>query len=92
MHGCPERHKAEDINKAFEKLLKSFQFEEGPMMLLAEILKKKYAEQNRSNRAEVDAIKREFDRLDQRSKNARALMLDGDITAEDYRIMKKEID
>ncbi len=92
MHGCPERHKAEDINHAFEKLLKSFEFEEGPMMLLSEILKKKYADQNRSNKAEIDAIKREIDRLDQRSKNARALMLDGDITAEDYKIMKKEID
>ena len=62
------------------------------MMLLSEILKKKYADQNRSNKVEIDAIKREIDRLDQRSKNARALMLDGDITAEDYRIMKKEID
>jgi site-specific DNA recombinase len=92
LKGCPERHKAEDINHAFEKLLKSFGFEEGPLNLLAEILKKKYADQNRSNRAEIDAIKREIDRLDQRAKNARALMLDGEITSEEYRTMKNEIE
>ncbi len=92
LKGCPERHKAEDVNQAFEKLLKSFGFEEGPLILLAEILKKKYADQNRCNRAEIDAIKREIDRLDQRSKNARALMLDGEITSEEYRTMKNEID
>jgi site-specific DNA recombinase len=92
IYGCPERHKAEEINHAFEELLKSFGFEKGPLNLLAEILKKKYLDQNRSNRAEIDAIKKEIDRLDHRAKNARALMLDGEITSEEYRTMKNEID
>jgi hypothetical protein len=90
--GCNERHKAEDVNKAFEKLLNSFGFDEGPLKLLAEIMKKKYAEQNRSNKAEMDAIQREIERLNQRNINARSLMLDGEITPEEYRTMKKEND
>jgi hypothetical protein len=31
-------------NYAYEKLLKYFEFDEGPIILLAEILKKKYSE------------------------------------------------
>jgi site-specific DNA recombinase len=92
LKGCTERHKAEEVNKAFEKLLKSFGFEEGSMILLAEILKKKYAEKNRSNKAETEAIKREIGRLELRAKNARMLTLDGEFTAEEYRTMKIELD
>ncbi len=92
LKGCTERHRAQDVNIAFEKLLQKLNFQEGPLLLLAEILKKKYKEQNRSNRAEADAIRRELDKQEQRAQNARALMLDGDISADDYKTMKNEIE
>jgi site-specific DNA recombinase len=92
LKGCTERHRAQDVNKAFEVLLKKLDFQEGPLLLLAEILKKKYKEQNRSNKAEADAIRREIEKQEQRAQNARILMLDGDISAEDYKIMKHEIE
>ena len=92
LKGCTERHRAEDVHKAFEDLLKKFGFEEGPLLLLAEILKKKYKEQNRSNKAESEAISREIEKQEQRLRNARSLMLDGEISSEEYKSMKKEIE
>jgi site-specific DNA recombinase len=60
--------------------------------LFAEILKDKLKKQNVSNQSEIDAINRELVKLNQRLSNARVLMLDGEISATEYKEIKIEIE
>ena len=92
LKGCKERHKADEINQSFENLLKAITPDDGAVMLLTELIKKKYKDQNRAVRAEAEAIAREITKQELRLQNARMLMLDGDITSDDFRMMKTEIE
>lgn len=88
---CPERHKAEIINESFEKLLGDISFRSNRLKLLSEIIKEKISENNKINNVEIDRINRENQKLKNRLLNARTLMLDGEISADEYKEIKVDI-
>ena len=90
--GCKERQKVEVVHQSLEELLHVLSPKEEPMNLLVALIKAKYKEQNQNSRAEAAAILREIGRQEQRLSNARDLMLDGDISSDDFKSMKAEID
>ncbi|MGM2842341.1 hypothetical protein, partial [Bacillus cereus group sp. Bce002] len=56
------------------------------------ILKQSLKENNTSVKTDMQDITKNIEKQKQRLQNARALMLDGEITPDDYREMKSEIE
>ncbi len=90
--GCKERHKADDINESFVEMLKDFNASPNKMMLYAAVLKDKLKQTNNSGKEELEKLYKEIAKQTQRLKNARELMLDGEISADEYKEMKYEIE
>ena len=91
-NGCKERQKAEVLNKSFADLMGALKLNTPTAKLYGEVLKKMLHGNNENQKTELSKITSETDRQNQRLKNARALMLDGEISAGDYKEMKIEID
>ena len=90
--GCKERQKAVDVNEAFVKLLKDFKAAPAKMILSATVLKDRLKNTNNTGKAELEKIYKEVVKQNQRQKNAKDLMLDGEISASEYKEMKFEIE
>ena len=90
--GCKERQRANDVNEAFVKMLKSFKANPTNMVLCATIFKDKLKQTNNIGKAELEKVYKEVVRQNQRQKNAKDLMLDGEISATEYKEMKFEIE
>jgi site-specific DNA recombinase len=90
--GCKERQRASDVNEAFVKLLKGFKANPANMVLCSTILKDRLKQTNNTGKAELEKIYKDVVKQNQRQKNAKDLMLDGEITATEYKEMKFEIE
>ena len=90
--GCRERTKASETNNEFLEVLNSFKINPEAIELYGTILKQSLKENNTSAKADMQDITKNIEKQKQRLQNARALMLDGDITPDDYREMKCEIE
>lgn len=91
-NGCKERQKAQEANEAFLKYLHSFKANPEVLELYGNILKQSLKENNNSVKLEMLDVTKSIEKQKQRLQNARALMLDGEITPDDYRGMKNEIE
>jgi site-specific DNA recombinase len=91
LRGCNERQKAEFVNESFEKMLISLKTNENTMKLYAKILKEKLKENNSDERKEQEKRGNEIVKQNQRLKNAKDLMLDGEISSFEYKEMRIEI-
>ena len=90
--GCKERQKAEDMNKAFIKYLIKFKSNAQSSLLTAEVLKSRLKDQNNEGKQELEKLQKEIAKQKQRLKNGKDLMLDGEISASEYKEMKYEIE
>ena len=90
--GCKERKKANEVNDEFLSVLHSFRVNPETVELYGNILKQSLNENNKTVKADILDINKGIDKQKQRLQNARALMLDGDITPDDYRAMKGDIE
>lgn len=88
--GCKERRGANDINGIFLKILQSFRFNEGTIYSSGELLKKELKESTKHNKGDIVKINSEIEKLQSRLKNARVLMLDGELSSYDYKEIKIE--
>lgn len=91
-NGCKERQKASEANHEFLNLLNSFKANNEAIELYGNILKQSLKENNHSVKENLQIITKDIDKQKQRMQNARALMLDGEITSDDYRGMKGDIE
>jgi site-specific DNA recombinase len=91
-NGCKERHKASEINHEFLNVLQSFKANPETLELYGNIVKQSLKENNHSVKEDLHNITKDVEKQKQRMQNARALMLDGEITTEDYRAMKHDIE
>ncbi len=89
---CKERQKAKVVNDGFITMLSDFKAKPKAMNLYAQILKNKLKQDNTTNKTALVKIMKEIEKQKQRLKNAKALMLDGEIMASEYKEMKIEID
>lgn len=90
--GCKERQKAELVNKAFEKLLVTIKPKPNALKLFSATIKLKLKDNNTSGKAEMDAVNREIAKQKQRIANARSLMLDGEMPANEFKETRIEIE
>lgn len=91
-NGCKERQKAGEINQQFGNLLSSLKVNTESIQLYGEVLKNILNQTNVANRLQVQELNKEAAKQAQRLKNARALMLDGEIKPDEYKEMKVEIE
>ncbi|MBI1838679.1 MAG: recombinase family protein [Flavobacteriia bacterium] len=87
-HQCRERFKTESANVAFEKLLESFKFKEEVIDGYAEILIIELKAQQKNGNTRVIQIEKEISQFKERISKALQLMLDGDISPDDYKTIK----
>ena len=90
--GCKERQRAETLNNSFAELIGSLKLNSQSLELHKIALKQILSGNDKSQKDELCKFVIEIERQNQRLKNARALMLDGEITATEYKEMKIEIE
>ncbi|MCX6182129.1 MAG: recombinase family protein [Bacteroidetes bacterium] len=91
--GCNERFKASLINAKFESvLLSEVKANHQSIKLFGEILKNGFKNRNSTVRVELEKMQKEIGKQKQRLKNAKDMVLDGEITSSDYKEMKYEIE
>ena len=91
-NGCKERQKANEVNKEFLNVLHSFKANPQALELYGNIIKQSLKENNSSVKLDLSTNTKDIEKQKQRLLNARVLMLDGEITTEDYRGMKGDIE
>ncbi len=91
-NGCNERHKAQEVNQKFLNLLQGLKTNPEAIELYGTIIKQSLKENNLSVKTDLEDIAKDIDKQKQRLQNARALTLDGEITPDDYKGMKSDIE
>jgi site-specific DNA recombinase len=88
--GCKERYKASLVNEEFEKLIETVTVNDLNINLFSAILKKGLKDRNSAVRTDLEEIQKNIVKQKQRLKNAKEMVLDGEITSADYKEMKYE--
>jgi site-specific DNA recombinase len=90
--GCKERKKAELVNSTFIDLLETIQPIPSAVNLFKKIVSDKVKKNNSEGKENIEKINKEIDKQRQRIANARAMMLDGEISSTDFKMMRIEIE
>ncbi len=90
--GCKERQKAEVVNDAFVNLLKTIKAKPNTLKLFSTLVKTKLKKDNDNGKVELDSVNKQIAKQRQRIANAKTLMLDGEITANEFKEMRIEIE
>lgn len=90
--GCKERQRAVDANNEFVKFLNKLNNSENSIKLYSKVLKDTFKHNHQTDKTELLKLTNEIDRQKQRLKNAKDLMLDGEITSADFKEMRYEIE
>ena len=90
--GCKERQKASIINNAFLELLHTIQFKPETLKLFSAIVKDNLKKNNQDGKAEIDSVHKEILKQKQRLENAKSIMLDGEISAIEFKEMRYVIE
>ena len=80
------------MNEEFEKLLDTIPSNKASAELFSAILKDGFKSRNSSVKGDLYTLDQDIAKQKQRLKNGREMVLDGDITAADYKIMKVTIE
>ena len=90
--GCKERKNAEEVNNEFLKVLHAFKAANGVIDLYGDIMQQLFKENDRTINVQLSEVSKEIEKQEQRIKNNRMLMLDGEIKPEEYRENKVDIE
>ncbi len=90
--GCKERQKADLVNDTFMDVLRIFKIDSGAGQIYALKLKELLHGNNKKGKEQLIEIAKEIEKQTQRLKNARALMLDGEISSGEYKEMRIDIE
>ncbi len=88
--GCKVRIKASEVNKAFVIRLEKLVAKKDSTMLYHTLLRRKLEIQKTKKGDNIAPLKAEIDKCKERIDNARQLMLDKEIEAQDYREIKED--
>ncbi len=87
--GCRERHKINGIHDSFSDRLNEIVFETGTEELYNRIIKDVFGNKSAGKSASKTQIQTEIQKNRDRINNAQQMMLDGDLSTEEYREIKK---
>jgi DNA invertase Pin-like site-specific DNA recombinase/flagellin-specific chaperone FliS len=89
---CNFRHNATDLNKQIVGEIGRYVRPIPKLKLYKEVILNRYNEKTRAQKGSIQQIKLQLQEENKRLSKARELLLCGDIEADDYRIMKSEIE
>ena len=89
--GCNERFRAEEANKSFLEYLKMIKPNAMTLDMNYDVLLDNFNTKSKNDRNELMKIDEEIGRNNQRLQNAQHLMLDAEITSNDYKEIKAKI-
>ena len=90
--GCDFRHSAIDLNEKIVDKIGEYVRPIPKLKLYKEVIVNRYNEKTKAQKGDIKQIKLQLQEENKRLSKARELLLCGDIEAEDYRIMKSEIE
>ncbi|MDD4226069.1 MAG: recombinase family protein [Mariniphaga sp.] len=90
--GCDFRHSATDLNKKIVDKIGEYVRPIPKLKLYKEVIVNRFNEKTKAQKGDIQQIKLQLQEENKRLSKARELLLCGDIEAEDYRIMKSEIE
>ena len=90
--GCNFRHSAIDLNKKIVDKISEYVRPIPKLKLYKEVIVNRYNEKTKAQKGDIQQITLQLQEENKRLSKARELLLCGDIEAEDYRIMKSEIE
>jgi site-specific DNA recombinase len=88
--GCGERKKAEEINDLFSSILDYLKIDTNGLELSSRVLDQLLHANKKGNSEKLSELSKAIEKQNLRLKNARTLMLDGEITSNDYKELKYE--
>ena len=88
---CKERYRADAAHEAFIALLKSITVKSEVLELYGAIMKQYFKEQGTDRTKETKALQAQIDKLKLRIKNAQILMLDGELTAAEFKEIRASL-
>lgn len=91
MHGCKERQPVKKVNDALLDLLKEFEFKPKRLELLSAIVKDTVAKDKKESKQQLELIHKRINKQNMRASNAKGMMLDGEISADEYKAIKIDI-
>ncbi len=89
---CKERQRAEVVNENFVNWLEDFRAKPNAMHTYAMVLKHKLKEGITFDKTELEKLGKDIEKQKLRLKNAKDLMLDGELSASEYKEMKAEVE
>ena len=90
--GCKETQNADLVNNSFLELLNTIKVKPNTLKLFSAIVRDKLKSNNANGILETEAINRAISKQKQRISNSKLLMLDGEITPNEYKEMRIEIE
>jgi site-specific DNA recombinase len=87
---CGERKKAEEINELFAEILDYLKIDLNGLELSSRVLNQLLHANKKGNQEQLSILSKDIEKQNQRLKNARVLMLDGEISPKDYKVLKSE--
>ncbi|MBX7204113.1 MAG: recombinase family protein [Bacteroidia bacterium] len=92
LDGCKERIKAEEVNSSFEEIMMDIHFPAGVKSLFKKIVKEKLSARFSDTNTDRAQTEKKMEKLQQRKRNAQALLLDGEISPNEYKEMNESIE
>jgi site-specific DNA recombinase len=87
--GCPERHRASDINDAVVKFLEEIQSNSNVLDLYYKVMKDIFRDNQKENDSAVRKIDSDIAKNQERINQAQTLMLDGNLDSTEYRAINE---
>ena len=87
---CGIRYKAELANGLFLEELKKYIADPAIVILYKEIIRSEFDKHSKAGREDISQVNKQITAANERIRNARELLLCGDIDAADYKTIKKE--
>lgn len=91
-NGCKERNKADIVNEVFATFLSEIKISQGVKAVFKRILREQLDGKFSGHEKENIRIQKDIEKNQQRLINARTLMLDGEISADEYKEIRSGID
>ena len=89
---CKQRHRIKDVHNSVEELMSQISISAQTLTLYKKILEKIFDRDDHLKKDEIQKLRTEIERQEQRKSNLQDRFMDGDITPQDYQDMKGKVD
>ncbi len=89
---CKQRHRINDVHESIEGVLSQISFTAQSINLYRKVLEKVFNKEDHVRKDEIQRIKKELEKLQDRKSNLQNMLMDGKIEPDDYNQMKQKLE